>query len=188
MYKEVLKRERRKKKKLNAGAHATRGDESGSEEGDEEEDAEGSDDEELEERPQRMDDRMQKQKQTAQEPSQESTLRGEESQDMIVDSSTGVSDGSIRPERFVHFHSIFETMRNLTDKISRLDLFRQRLARLYATTLQDDDFCPLDRLVQLINEGLPTETLFGTAEITAACEVMVSEEKLFVSDGIVYKI
>jgi DNA replication licensing factor MCM3 len=40
----------------------------------------------------------------------------------------------------------------------------------------------------MINEGMPVDTLFGTAEATAACLVMQEANDLMISDGIVYKI
>lgn len=43
-------------------------------------------------------------------------------------------------------------------------------------------------LLELINQGLPTEQLFGTAEATIACEVMGEAEELMLSGGVVYKI
>lgn len=77
-------------------------------------------------------------------------------------------DGRIRPER--------------------LKLFRTRLANLFATTLQDGEQFMFTDLLELINQGLPTEQLFGTAEATIACEVMGEAEELMLSGGVVYKI
>lgn len=41
-------------------------------------------------------------------------------------------------------------------------------------------------MLEMINEGLPTEELFGTVEATAACNVMSDENELMLSEGIVY--
>ena len=46
----------------------------------------------------------------------------------------------------------------------------------------------LPDLLQQINEGLPTDSLFGTDEATAACTVMSSRNELMLSEGVVYKI
>lgn len=46
----------------------------------------------------------------------------------------------------------------------------------------------LAALLEFVNEGLPTDSLFGTAEATEACQVMQDSEELMISDGIVYKI
>jgi len=67
-------------------------------------------------------------------------------------------------------------------------LFRTRLANLFATSLQDEEQMILADLLELINKGLPTDQLFGTAEATAACDVMAEANELMLSDGIVYKI
>jgi DNA replication licensing factor MCM3 len=40
----------------------------------------------------------------------------------------------------------------------------------------------------MINEGLSTNELFGTAEGQAACEAMQDANELMISDNIVYKI
>lgn len=40
----------------------------------------------------------------------------------------------------------------------------------------------------MLNEGLPVDELFGTAEATAACQVMSDANELMLSEGIVYKI
>lgn len=67
-------------------------------------------------------------------------------------------------------------------------MFRRRLARLYENELRDEEQFYLNTLVELINKGLSTNELFGTAEATAICEAMTDENELMVSDGIVYKI
>lgn len=46
----------------------------------------------------------------------------------------------------------------------------------------------LAELVEIINEGLGTDSLFGTKEVALACKVMEDEEQLMLSEGIVYKI
>jgi DNA replication licensing factor MCM3 len=59
---------------------------------------------------------------------------------------------------------------------------------LFATKLQDDESTFLTDLLPMINEGMPVDTLFGTAEATSACLVMQEANDLMISDGIVYKI
>jgi len=71
---------------------------------------------------------------------------------------------------------------------NRVQLFRSRLANIFATRMQDEEQIFLTELLQLINEGLTTDSLFGTAEATDACQVMQDNEELMISDGIVYKI
>lgn len=74
------------------------------------------------------------------------------------------------------------------DIFIRLQLFRTRVAKLFATTLQDEEQIFLTEFVQMINEGLPAEQLFGTAEATAQCAAMTATNDLLLSEGIVYKI
>jgi DNA replication licensing factor MCM3 len=54
--------------------------------------------------------------------------------------------------------------------------------------LQDEDHIFLTALLEFVNEGLPTDTLFGTSEAMEACQVMQDAEELMISDGVVYKI
>src|SRR5262245_23940746 len=60
----------------------------------------------------------------------------------------------------------------------RMKLFRSKLANLFASRLQDEEQIFLTDLLELINEGMDTSTLFGTAEATAACDVMQEAEEL----------
>ena len=67
-------------------------------------------------------------------------------------------------------------------------MFRARVSKLWAGKFQDDEQVFLADLVQGVNEGLPVEQLFGTAEATAALEVMTEANELMLSDSIVYKV
>lgn len=96
LYKEVLKRQRRKKRKLNTG------DDQGS---DESEETDGEEDEDEDQVPQRMSIPPVKDKDVPQ-PSQD-PIWGDDSQDMQMDLDqpqvAGASDnGGVRPERYVH--------------------------------------------------------------------------------------
>lgn len=62
------------------------------------------------------------------------------------------------------------------------------MANLFASHLQDEEQIFLAELVELVNAGLPTDALFGTAEATAICQVMTDSDELMMSDGIVYKV
>ncbi|KAG6817636.1 hypothetical protein H0H87_006264 [Tephrocybe sp. NHM501043] len=168
LFKEVPKRQRRKKRKLNDGGVARKGE-------DREASEEGSDDSDDD-----MDtpvERMSIPPLNAPSPPRNQTIQdpvwGDESQDVQMDTSQASAvpapaDGKIRPER--------------------LQLFRSRLATVFATLLQDDEQIFLTDLLKFVNEGLTTDTLFGTAEATEACQAMQDDEELMISDGIVYKI
>lgn len=72
--------------------------------------------------------------------------------------------------------------------IHRVQFFRTRLANAFATRLQDTEQIFLTELVEIVNEGLTTDTLFGTREATSACKAMEAEDELMLVEGIVYKI
>jgi len=61
------------------------------------------------------------------------------------------------------------------------------LANLFATKLVDEDAILFPALLQQLNEGLSAEEMFGTAEATAAAEIMTEAEELMLSGGVVYK-
>ncbi|KZT23858.1 ATP dependent DNA helicase [Neolentinus lepideus HHB14362 ss-1] len=173
LYKEVLKRKRKvKKRKLNNGGARAKGQRDGSDDDDSDDDE--SDDDMLQSQ-QRMSMPPAQQGQNGAAPSaQESQdpIWGDDSQEtqMVVDQPQAgpTENGGIRPER--------------------LKLFRTRLANLFATSLQDSDEVFLADLVPMINEGLATDTPFGTAEATLACQAMTDANELMLSDSIVYKI
>jgi len=70
----------------------------------------------------------------------------------------------------------------------RLQLFRSKVANLFASRLQDEEQIFLAELVEFVNAGLPTDELFGTAEATAICQLMTDSDELMMSDGIIYKV
>ncbi|KAI0336153.1 ATP dependent DNA helicase [Cubamyces sp. BRFM 1775] len=167
LFKEVLRRTRRKKRKLNNGAVEAM------DEDDEDGEVEGESDEsdEEEEAPQRMEtpkpkDKAKEVKKLTPEPQWDNDVQ---MGDGVPAGGAAAADGQgIRPDR--------------------LKLFRTRLAHLFATKLVDEDQMYLHTLVEMINEGLSTNELFGTAEATAACNIMTDANEVMLSDGIVYKI
>lgn len=96
LYKEVMKREKRKKRKLNTGAAAAEGEDS-----DAEEDGEGSDEEEPG-TPERMPEppaktAAAKEKHRA---TQESTQEHTQDTDVPIEAAEPIVDGRIKPERY----------------------------------------------------------------------------------------
>ncbi|KIJ45741.1 hypothetical protein M422DRAFT_778920 [Sphaerobolus stellatus SS14] len=161
LFKKVLKRVRRKKRKLNNGAASGRRADGEEEESDEESDEEEVEEEAAETVP-------------AKGPAQQAKgkdLDNEIPVDMPVDGPTqddAASNALIKPER--------------------LAFFRKRLANLFATKLVEEDSFLLPTLLQNINQGLSTDEMFGTAEATAAAEIMTEAEELMFSGGVVYKV
>jgi DNA replication licensing factor MCM3 len=187
LFKEVPKRQRRKKRKHANGVAPRKG-----------EDTEGSSEEESDDG--ESGDDIQEQRMitppAARVPHISQTqdpIWGEDSQDVQMDieshpvapaaPASTQDDGKISQARLVGLG-----MPNLaTDFISRLQFFRTRLANLFATRLQDTEEIFLAQLLEFINEGLPTDQLYGTAEATEACNAMQTNDELMISGGIVYK-
>ncbi|KAA1468488.1 ATP dependent DNA helicase [Dentipellis sp. KUC8613] len=174
LFKEVLRRQRRKKREVPGMPH---------QEG-EDEDEESSDEEEAP--PQRM---------TAPAPAAAAKAvtpkpvtpppgaQAQESQDPIWGEDSQSQDVAMDVEPPAAAGPTAEDAINP----ARLQLFRSRLARLWSSTLQDEEQFILTDLVQLINDGLDTDALFGTAEATAACQAMTDANEMMLSEGIVYK-
>ncbi|KAJ7693623.1 MCM2/3/5 family-domain-containing protein [Mycena rosella] len=176
LFKEVPKRERRKKRKLNTGGASREDGESDGEESDEEPAT-----------PERMSMPPQakgKGTPTPQPepaplphvaPTQEDPVWGNESQDNTMDVdeppvATGgtAEDGKILPHR--------------------LQLFRTRLAGLMATTFQDIEVIELSKVVEEVNQGLTIDTLFGTGEAREACTAMDEANEIMFSGGLIYPV
>ncbi|KAF8845371.1 MCM-domain-containing protein [Paxillus ammoniavirescens] len=176
LYKEVAKRQRqkRKKRKLNHGGVTTGKGEDGSQDSSDEQNSDNDDDDEP-----KVAERMEIPPpkptglQLPNDQGSQNSLWQDDSQDLQMDvaplpAAGPAEDGGIRPER--------------------LQLFRSRLAHEYATRLQDVEQVFLVELLEMVNEGLPTDTLFGTAEATQICQIMTDSDELMISDGIVYKV
>ena len=54
--------------------------------------------------------------------------------------------------------------------------------------MQDEETIFLTDLVEMVNEGMSTENLFGTTEATQICEIMGENDELMISEGIVYRV
>ncbi|KAI0803118.1 ATP dependent DNA helicase [Irpex lacteus] len=168
LYKEVLKRQRRKKRRLNAGGAA------GARTGEDSDEESEDDEDEAEEQPAARMQTPQEQAQ-AQQPAKgkdiDQATQPDPAWDQDVDMDGAqpagpTADGGIRPER--------------------LKLFRDRLAKLF-TAVGEEQVLFRD-MVETINEGLAADALFGSAEAMAACMVMSDDNELMVSDGMVYRI
>jgi len=62
------------------------------------------------------------------------------------------------------------------------------VAKVFATRLQDEETIFLHDLLEFVNEGMSTSTLYGTSEATQICEIMGESDELMISEGIVYKV
>jgi len=173
LFREVPKRQRRKKRKLNNGVAVRKGSDD-SDDGD----SEDSEDEQGPASAERMTSPAAAAlgSTAAPAPPPEDPIWGEESQDvpMTVDdqSATALSGpehtSNIRPDR--------------------MQLFRSRVSKIFVTRMQDEETILLTDLVEMVNEGMSAENLFGTTEATQICEVMGENDELMISEGIVYRV
>ncbi|KAJ7770912.1 MCM2/3/5 family-domain-containing protein [Mycena maculata] len=175
LFKEVPKRERRKKRKLNTG---------GASRDDGESEGEDSDDEPP--TPVRMS--MPPQAKAKGTPTPEpgpvpappaaatqDPIWGEDSQDVTMDvdeppavAAGGAEDGGIQPQR--------------------LQLFRTRLAALMSTTFHDIEAVELDQVVEHVNKGLTLATLFTPNEARKACTAMDEANEIMFSGELIYPV
>ncbi|KAH9004207.1 MCM2/3/5 family-domain-containing protein [Lactarius hatsudake] len=175
LFKDVVKRQRRKKHKVNPGGAGADGEEGS----DEDEDEQAS---EEEGQPERMvvpaAPPAVKAKAIDHAPpgiSQDPIWGGQQDQDVRMELDPTAAAGS--------------KMANIRPSLPlRLQLFRSRVARLWATNFQDDEQIFLADLVQAVNEGLDNTLLFSTTEATLACQAMTEANEVMLSDNIVYKI
>ncbi|KAF8168224.1 ATP dependent DNA helicase [Crassisporium funariophilum] len=175
LFREVPKRQRRKKRKLNSGAAVRKGSD-GSDDGD----TDDSDDEQDPASAERMATPTAPTVRSAAAPAVqplEDPIWGDESQDVQMTvgnqsqpttASTPGNNGKARPER--------------------LQLFRARVSKIFATRMQDEETIFLTDLLEFVNEGMDHTSLFGTGEATELCEIMGQSDELMISEGIVYKV
>ncbi|KZP32292.1 ATP dependent DNA helicase [Athelia psychrophila] len=165
LYKEVLKRQKKKKR---TGPNGTRG--AG-------EDASDDDEEEATDEEGEVAQRMEVPSAKAVPKASQDPVWQDDSQDvqmdMAPDAPVPAPAPAPRPDGL---------------DAQRLQLFRTRLAELFRGKLQDNESDFLSDLLPLVNEGLPIEELFSTAEATLACESMGEANELMISEGIVYRI
>ncbi|CAD6577009.1 MAG: MCM DNA helicase complex subunit [Tremellales sp. Tagirdzhanova-0007] len=166
LFKEVLKPERRKKRKLNNGQPG---------------EGEGSSDEEIgegeEEDEVRADAVTSTQRDRAREknqrldaagPSQPRPAAARQDEDVDMAMTDEIATSELASER--------------------LDLFRSRLDHVFTTSLGADGMVDLTELVPLVNEGLGTDEMFGSGEARRAAERMHERNEIMFSEGTVYKV
>ncbi|KAL5635475.1 hypothetical protein ACGC1H_004312 [Rhizoctonia solani] len=163
LFKEVLKPERRKRRKLNTGAAGAGG------QSDEED---GSDDE-MESAPQRMEIPQQQQQQ------QPITVSKDK-----ADGINGIN-GSMGDEPS---SSAAQESQARGVAPERVAAFRTRLARLFQERFAEEEAIPIESVVEAVNEGLPVDQLFGRIEASEIAEVMTAANEIMLSDGIIYKL
>jgi DNA replication licensing factor MCM3 len=165
LFKEVRKPERRKKRKLNHGGGANFVE------------SEDSDESEEEFTDQRMSIPSKATKLLPPQPS-------EQPQSAVSAATTRISSGPLSG-RWVS--CCFKQHMWLTF-MSSVAIFKQRLGQLMAGSFADEDAIPIQDLIPAVNDGLPSEALFGPSEAIQCAEVMNETNDIMFSDNIVYKL
>jgi DNA replication licensing factor MCM3 len=96
---------------------------------------------------------------------------------MVVSAQRGV----------VYFLSKQYSLLTTAPPLRRLQLFRARITGAFAK-LGEPESVELTELLPSINEGLPTEALFGRAEAIVAAGIMTDAEEIMYSEGTVYRL
>ncbi|KAK4686427.1 DNA replication licensing factor MCM3, partial [Tremellales sp. Uapishka_1] len=161
LFKEVLKPQRRKKRKLNNG----QGVDEGSDEEDEEEDENENEEEETAGVTERE-----------REKAREKAKRIE---------SPGVPDAAPEPDQPETGDVDMDSGDISAD---RLNLFRSRLSHVLETAFANESYAELVELLPKINEGMTTADMFGTREAKLAVGKMQERNEIMEAEGTIYKI
>ncbi|KAF8610801.1 MCM-domain-containing protein [Ceratobasidium sp. AG-I] len=162
LFKEVLKPERRKRRKLNTGA-------AGAGAGTDDEDGEGTDDE-------------------AGTPAPRMEIPQQQAAPAVAakDKGDGDINGSMGDDHDPSEMMDSQGSRGIAPE--RISLFRGRLAQLFQSRFAEEEAIPIESVVEAVNEGLPVDQLFGRIEATEIAEAMTAANEIMLSDGIVYKL
>lgn len=190
LFKEVLKPERRKRRKLNTGQHM---DDDTDEEGEEDdaEEEEGQDVNEVttavtasqRQRAKEKAARLERPPTATPGPgpsTQAAAARDDDDEDMDGADALLAEVPEPEPE---------ETEAEAAPlSAERMDLFRTRLSTVLETSgAANDGYVDFEEMLPLVNEGLSTEDMFGSGEARTAVEKMHGDNQVMFSDGVVYK-
>lgn len=205
LFKEVLKADKRKKRKLDRGAAA------GSDDSDSDGDAPEAEEEEGAASPKRME--MPVKSPARPRRGQSSTPRkktapgvgtaDDDEEEINVDDllmegeEFAAANAARQPSATVDEDDLMdadEPAPSQVDEASqgvvapeRLALFQTRLGDLFSNTYAEEEFVPLDDVLPEINSGLAAQHLFGTTEARAILEDLSSKNAVMFSGDIVYK-
>lgn len=163
LFKEVIRPERRKRRKLNGGGQADSEDE-------DETDAE----EELEEEQEAVDRRdnaaspREQARRKARQIEQPSQPSQPDDDDVAMGEAEASGSGEVSSER--------------------VDLFRARLSAVFESDAASAGYIDFEDLLPKINEDMALDELFGSREARAAVQAMNDRNEVMFSDGTVYKV
>ncbi|KAG8934037.1 MCM DNA helicase complex subunit [Tulasnella sp. 417] len=170
LFKEVVRAERRKKRKLNTG-NAMEGSDDESGEGETDEEAEG----------QSSGARMSMPASATQTGSATAVQTSGDQNGLATEKGGPASfdDDVPMEESQAGGHRIAP---------ERLNVFRARFGNLRDGPLAEEEGVGFDDLLRLVNQGLPANQAFGVEEGRAAVEAMSEANQVFVSDDVIYPI
>ncbi|KAL7421554.1 MCM DNA helicase complex subunit [Cryptotrichosporon argae] len=178
LFKEVLKPERRKKRKLNNGIAASDSDS-------EEEDAEAEEEEEeggvTEQDRQRARDKAKRMEGPGPSRQPSATPRPAQAQGDDDDVDMAGAEDVLAEEALAD-----DGPASLA--ADRLDLFRTRLSAVLESELANDGYVGVDDCVVEVNRDLEPGAMFGRREAQLALDAMNDHNQIMLSDGVVYKV
>ena len=175
LFKEVLKAQRRKKRRLNNGQMVDVASDEEDEDEDVAEDEEGADEQEE------VTTVTKSQRQRAKDKADRLERRsasvagaGNEDDDMEG------AEALVEPEE--------EEGEGADIASDRLDLFRARLDEVFTSSLGAEGMLELSELLPLVNEGMEADEMFGSGEARKAAQKMHDRNEVMFSEGVVYKV
>jgi len=189
LFKEVLKPEKRKRRKLNTGQHMEDDTDEEGEEDDAEEEEGGNVNEvttavtaSQRQRAKEKAARLERPPTTTPGPgpsTQAAAARDDDDDDMEGADALLAEEPEPEPEP--------ETA-GVALSAERMDLFRTRLSTVLETSgAANDGYVDFEEMLPLVNEGLATDDLFGSAEARTAVGKMHDDNQIMFADGVVYK-
>lgn len=186
LFKEVLKPERRKRRKLNTGQHMDdETDEEGEEDDAEEEEGQGINEvttavtASQRQRAKEKAARLERQPTATPGPgpsTQAAAARDDDDEDMDGADALLAEVPEPEPEDAAPLSA------------ERMDLFRTRLSTVLETSgAANDGYVDFEEMLPLVNEGLSTDDMFGSGEARTAVEKMHQDNQVMFSEGVIYK-
>jgi DNA replication licensing factor MCM3 len=172
LFKEVLRPERRKRRKLNNAGMAVSDDEETDEESEEESVPAAGPSESQRTRAREKAKRLERRSPTRDE-------------DMDVDAE---AEAALAEAENAEASGSGAARGTGTVGPARLDVFRERLSAVFEADIADTGFVEFGDLLPKVNESLANADMFGTSEARAAIKVMADRNEIMEADGVVYKV
>jgi DNA replication licensing factor MCM3 len=186
LFKEVLKPERRKRRKLNTGQHM-----------DDETDEEGEEDEAEEEEGQGINEVTRAVTASQRQRAKEKAARLERQPTATPGPGPSTQAAAARDDDDEDMDGADALLAEVPEpepedtaplSAERMDLFRTRLSTVLETSgAANDGYVDFEEMLPLVNEGLSTDDMFGSGEARTAVEKMHQDNQVMFSEGVIYK-